>query len=224
VPAHPDDDSNPILADAEVTCRMLLLAELQAELTATGTRAVLARNHRLVLRYNDAPLAPSGLTDPCLHIMLPAGTRTATTDGTSYRTSDGTACPVTDIGIAQGTVIGAASAAPGVSVGTTLEALAAYARRPVIIMTAIPMPLPVNAGPVMPSTSPPDLDLSLLAFAYPAFTITCHPYTWREPRWEAVRKHGTDPGLYAVITPELGELLSILTTAQPAEPPELGTR
>ncbi len=52
------------------------------------------------------------------------------------------------IGVAQDTVIGMASSAPGVSVGLTLAALAAataYAGGPVIILTAIPMLIIANA-------------------------------------------------------------------------------
>jgi hypothetical protein len=55
----------PILDDAEVAKRTLLLGELYAALAALGVRCVLARRHRLVLRYNDTPpLAESGPTDP----------------------------------------------------------------------------------------------------------------------------------------------------------------
>jgi hypothetical protein len=75
--------------------------------------------------------------------------------------------------------------------------------------------------PVMPA-SPSDLDLPMLAVAFPAFTITCHPHGWREPRWEAVRKQSAEPGLYAVVTPDQAELLTILTAAQSAWPPEPG--
>ena len=52
------------------------------------------------------------------------------------------------LGVAQDTVIGMASAAPGVSVGLTLAALAAvtaYAAGPVILVTAIPMLVIANA-------------------------------------------------------------------------------
>ncbi len=52
------------------------------------------------------------------------------------------------IGVAQDTVIGMASSAPGVSVGLTLAALAAataYAGGPVIVLTAIPMLIIANA-------------------------------------------------------------------------------
>jgi hypothetical protein len=63
----------------------------------------------------------------------------------------------------------------------------------------------------------------LLILAYPAFTITCHHYTWRRPRWEAVRKNTAEPGLYAVVTPDLGELADVLAatitiTTQTAKP------
>jgi amino acid transporter len=52
------------------------------------------------------------------------------------------------IGVAQDTVIGMASSAPGVSVGLTLAALAAataYAGGPVIVLTAVPMLIIANA-------------------------------------------------------------------------------
>lgn len=62
------------------------------------------------------------------------------------------------------------------------------------------------------------MDLSLLAIAFPAFTITCHPNGWREPRWEAVRRNPADPGLYAAITPDLAELHAILATTEPTAP------
>jgi len=85
-----------ILATAEVTRRMLLLAELQDALTALGVRSVLARNHRLVLRYNRVPSGPSGMTDPQLHVFTPDGTCVATTDGTTYRLASGRQCPAAD--------------------------------------------------------------------------------------------------------------------------------
>ena len=52
------------------------------------------------------------------------------------------------IGVAQDTVIGMASSAPGVSVGLTLAALAAataYASGPVMILTAVPMLVIANS-------------------------------------------------------------------------------
>jgi hypothetical protein len=68
----------------------------------------------------------------------------------------------------------------------------------------------------------------LLTIAYPAFTITRQHYTWRKPRWEAVRKNPAATGLYAVITPDLDELsaalaVTITIKAEPgprATPPE----
>jgi hypothetical protein len=70
-----------------------------------------------------------------------------------------------------------------------------------------------------PPTSPPvstavhEMNLASLVVAYPAFTISWYPHPWREPRWAAVRKNVTDPGLYAVVTPDLSELHATLSTA-----------
>ncbi len=68
---------------------MLLLTDLQAALKALGLQCVLARNHRLVLRYNEASCEPSGLTEPVLHIFIQDGTAIATTDGHAYHVSGG---------------------------------------------------------------------------------------------------------------------------------------
>jgi hypothetical protein len=81
--------SPPVLAKAEVSRRMLLLAELQGALARRDIHSVLARNHRLVLQYKSSPCQPSGLTDPRLYIFLPGGTDSATTDGTSYHLAIG---------------------------------------------------------------------------------------------------------------------------------------
>src|ERR1700722_7850255 len=86
----------PLLADAEVGRRLVLLSQLQAALDPLGIRCLLARNHRLVLRYNDAPCQPSGMTDPRLHIFTSAGTLVAATNGTTYRLDDGAEFPVSD--------------------------------------------------------------------------------------------------------------------------------
>jgi len=86
----------PILATAEVTRRMLMLAELRDALAALGVRSVLARHHRLVLQYNRVPSRPSGLTDPQLHILAPDSTDIATTDGSTYRLARGMQCPAGD--------------------------------------------------------------------------------------------------------------------------------
>jgi hypothetical protein len=83
---------SPILSDLEAESRLRLLAELQAALSALGVESILARNHRLVLRYNVAPLDPSGLTDPQLHIFGNKGV--VTTDGKVYRLDRGGEFPV----------------------------------------------------------------------------------------------------------------------------------
>ena len=52
------------------------------------------------------------------------------------------------IGVAQDTVIGMASSAPGASIGLTLAALAtatAYSSGPVLVLTAVPMLVIANA-------------------------------------------------------------------------------
>ncbi len=67
-----------------------MLAELQTSLAAMGVHSVVARNHRLVLRWNtDGPWGPSGLTDPQLHIFTPDGPCVATADGTAYHLATG---------------------------------------------------------------------------------------------------------------------------------------
>lgn len=79
----------PILSDAEVSQRMMLLAELQAALAGLGVHSVLARHHRLVLQYGRSPCEPSGMTDPTLHIFASDGTDIATTDGKTYSLTSG---------------------------------------------------------------------------------------------------------------------------------------
>jgi hypothetical protein len=59
--------------------------------------------------------------------------------------------------------------------------------------------------------------LAQLTLTYPAISITLETYGWRQPRWTAIRRHGTGPGLYAAITPNLSELHAILATSQPAQ-------
>ena len=87
--------NSPILADAEVSRRMRLLSELQAALAAQGVHAVLARTHRLVLKYNSSPCPPSGLTNPKLHILSPRP-GIAATDGCTYHLSWGQTFPAGD--------------------------------------------------------------------------------------------------------------------------------
>jgi hypothetical protein len=91
----PNAPSTPILTDAEAGSRMMQLAELQAILEARGVTCVLARNHKLVLRYAEGPYKPSGLTDPQLFVFLPGGCQHVTTDGVNYKLGD-QAFPVCD--------------------------------------------------------------------------------------------------------------------------------
>jgi hypothetical protein len=78
-----------------------------------------------------------------------------------------------------------------------------------------------------PPTSPSanravdEMNLAVLVVTYSAFTFSWCPYPWREPRWAAVRKNAADPGLYALVTPDLSELHAALTTAA-VEPAALG--
>ena len=88
--------SPPILAEADVCRRMLLLSELQTALEAQQVRSVLARNHRLVLHYSTSPCEPSGLTNPQLHIFGPHRTDIAATDGTTYTLASGSEYPAAD--------------------------------------------------------------------------------------------------------------------------------
>ena len=92
-----DRSQRPILADDQVARRMRLLRDLQAALARMGVHSVLARNHRLVLRwYSAGPFGPSGPTDPELHVFTPSGTAVATTDGTAYRLASGFNYPAAD--------------------------------------------------------------------------------------------------------------------------------
>jgi hypothetical protein len=86
----------PILFEADVSQRMHLLAELRQALSANGVESVLARNHRLVLRYNEPSCAPSGLTDPTLHILGGDHAATVTTNGTVYSLPGGRQCSVSN--------------------------------------------------------------------------------------------------------------------------------
>jgi hypothetical protein len=93
----PATPAAPVLDSAEAARRVLALTYLQSALAETGIQSTLARNHRLVLRYSEkGPHAPSGQTDPRLHIFLPAETRTVTTDGTNYLLDNGHAIPIED--------------------------------------------------------------------------------------------------------------------------------
>ena len=86
----------PILPPAEVERRLVLLSKLQCALAANGFNSVLARNHRLILHGDRSTWAPSGLTDPQLHIFVPECTDIATTDGSSYKLASGDQYPGAD--------------------------------------------------------------------------------------------------------------------------------
>lgn len=90
---HP---ARPVLAESEVTRRLMLLVELQAALAAHGVQSLLVRNRRIVLRAQGSGLEPSGPTDPQLHIFVGDGTQIATTDGARYEFTTGPAHPASD--------------------------------------------------------------------------------------------------------------------------------
>jgi hypothetical protein len=65
----PTMSASPVLDESEATRRTLVLSELQAALAALGVQSVRAARHGLVLHYSASPpLAPSGPTDPTLHV------------------------------------------------------------------------------------------------------------------------------------------------------------
>lgn len=88
------DPDSRIIGETVVHVRMLLLAELKAELDHIEVRAVLARNHRLTLRYNAPGHQPCGMTNPAMHVFTPMGLRKVTTDGTCFRLDSGEEFPV----------------------------------------------------------------------------------------------------------------------------------
>jgi len=97
-------ESPPLLLDAEVVHRMALLAELRSALSAKCVDSVLVRNRRLVLRYNN-PFAPSGPTNPTLHILSPDHMGIVTTDGSTYSLPSGQKYSVSDPATAALTII-----------------------------------------------------------------------------------------------------------------------
>jgi len=89
-------EPSPVLDDDEVARRKLLLAELQAALAGSGFECMLAGRQRLVLRYTEPPPhAPSGRTNPALHVISPVP-NVVTTDGAFFRLRDGQEFPVSD--------------------------------------------------------------------------------------------------------------------------------
>jgi hypothetical protein len=76
------------------------------------------------------------------------------------------------------------------------------------------------------TAAPAEMTLAMLAIAHPGFRVTMQARRyWRSPRFEAVRRNGAEPGLYAVITSDADELHAALTAdaartrfAEPAPP------
>lgn len=69
-----------------------------------------------------------------------------------------------------------------------------------------------NASPDQQAASCPDIipGIPLLAMAYPEFSIGQSSRGRHGPAWTVIRKDPTQPGLYAIVTPNLGELRAIL--------------
>lgn len=95
----------PVLGPAEASRRAHLLAELHKSLGDLGVPCVLARTHRLVLRFSQPASQPSGPTDPRLYAYTPHGTRVITTDGSAYALPDGQSWPVTNPAAAAGHIV-----------------------------------------------------------------------------------------------------------------------
>jgi hypothetical protein len=74
------------------------------------------------------------------------------------------------------------------------------------------VPVNSNASPDQVAASCPDIDpgIPLLALAYPEFSIGQSSRGRHGPTWTVIRKDPTQPGLYAVVTPDLDELRAVL--------------
>lgn len=88
--------SPQLLPEEQVIRRLALLAELRDALSAQGIGSVVARNHRIVLRFNASPYEPSGLTNPGLHILGGERIEAVTTDGAAYHLPGNRQCSVSD--------------------------------------------------------------------------------------------------------------------------------
>lgn len=73
-------------------------------------------------------------------------------------------------------------------------------------------PVNSNAGPDQLAAVCADLrpGIPLLAMAYPEFAIIGPAPGRNGPAWAVIRKDPAQPGLYAVVTPDLAELRDIL--------------
>jgi hypothetical protein len=61
-----------------------------------------------------------------------------------------------------------------------------------------------------PAASNLDPGIRLLALAYPEFRIGQSSRGRHGPAWTVIRKDPAQPGLYAAVTPDLGELRAVL--------------
>ena len=108
---NPPSARPPILAREEAGRRTALLADLQTVLAAQGVNSTVVGRRRLVLEGGKTNCAPSGPTDPQLHIFIPGGTRIVTTNGRTYLLDGSRAYPVDDPAVAAHGAL--AATAPG---------------------------------------------------------------------------------------------------------------
>jgi hypothetical protein len=93
---NPPGPREPILAREEASRRAALLADLHSPLAARGVNSTVVGRHRLVLEGTGTKAAPSGPTNPQLHVFTPGGTSIVTTNGRTYLLDDRRACPADD--------------------------------------------------------------------------------------------------------------------------------
>ena len=61
-----------------------------------------------------------------------------------------------------------------------------------------------------------EMNLGLLMIAYPQFAVTALAWPGRSRwRWQVVRRNAADPGLYAIITPDLTEAYQAIAAGSP---------
>lgn len=90
---------------------------------------------------------------------------------------------------------------------------------------AAPQPAPCQTGHLPAVHEEPVPDIRILALAYPEFTMGQSVRGRHGPAWTVIRKDPAQPGLYAVVTPNLAELRDILASyaAQHADASDPGT-
>ncbi len=71
--------------------------------------------------------------------------------------------------------------------------------------------------PDVPGTDIADeMNLGLLMIAYPQFAVTALAWPGRSRwRWQVIRRNPADPGLYAIITPDLTEAYQAMAADSP---------